>query len=160
MLPALLGLVMWLSMDVDATQDAVFFLILCGFNLVWSICFTDLWKQRSAEYSYKWGTLDLEEDLLQDPRPMFKGTYKPSKVTNKLEPHYANWKRVCFRYFVTLPCLLLTILVTVAIMLVMFGFQAYIRNLIEINKLPGLFEKKMFLWIISIINPIVFILIK
>jgi anoctamin-8 len=117
--------------------DSIYFLILSGFNLVWSICFTDLWKQKSAEYSYKWGTHDLKQDLLQDPRPMFKGEYKPSQVTNKLEPHYPEWKRTLFRYFVTFPCLCITIVITVATMLLMFEFQDFINYATEKNMLPS-----------------------
>lgn len=85
-IPGVLGAAMWLSKGKNEMHDSIFFLILCGFNLIWSICFNDLWKQKCAEYSYKWGTLDMKEDLLQDPRPMYKGVYKPSQVTNKLEP--------------------------------------------------------------------------
>ena len=136
-LPAMLGLVFWLNLNQNETHDAIFFLVLCLFNLVWSICFTDLWKQKCAEFSYKWGTLDLEENLLQDPRPLFKGVYKPSPVTNKLEPHYSEWKRVCFRFFVTLPCLIASIAVTVGIMLTVFSFQGYIANKVEAELLPG-----------------------
>ncbi len=72
----------------------------------------------------------MQEDLLQEPRPSFKGTYKPNKVTGKLEPTYSEWKRVCFRYFITLPCLFMTILFTIAIMLMFFSFQSFIRGLI------------------------------
>jgi hypothetical protein len=50
----------------------MFFLILSAFNLIWGACFNDLWKQRSAEYAYKWRTLDIEENYLQEPRPLFK----------------------------------------------------------------------------------------
>jgi anoctamin-8 len=85
-IPAVLGLIIWLSIGKNETHDSIYFLVICGFNLIWGICFNDLWKQKCAEFSYKWGTLDMKEDLLQDPRPMFKGSYKPSKVTNKLEP--------------------------------------------------------------------------
>jgi len=72
-IPALLGLAVWSTSGADATWDAAMFLVLSGFNLVWGLGFTDLWRQRCAEFAYKWGTLDMEEDLLQEPRPMFKG---------------------------------------------------------------------------------------
>ncbi len=50
----------------------MFFIILCGFNLIWGACFNALWKQRSAEYAFKWRTLDMEQNYLQEPRPLFK----------------------------------------------------------------------------------------
>jgi len=136
-IPALLGLVVWLNMGKCQYRDAILFLILCGFNLLWAVGFGDLWKQRSAEFCYKWQTLDMEEDLLTDPRPLFKGVYKPSRVTGKLEPHYPEWKRVCFRLFVTLPCLCLSIGVTVGIMLMIFRFQEFVSVNIKNEKLPG-----------------------
>ena len=122
------------------TRDSIFFLIICGFNVIWSICFNDLWKQKCAEYSYKWGTLDMEEDLLQDPRPNFHGPYKINKVTNKLEPHYPEWKRTLFKYFITLPCLFLTIAFTIATMLLMFSLQNFIAQSTKDESLPSLFE--------------------
>ena len=115
------------------------FIILCLFNLIWSIFFNDLWKQKCAELSYRWGTLDMEENLLQEPRPLFKGEYKPSEVTGKLEPHYPDWKRALFRYFVTFPCLIVTIFVTIAIMLFMFELQEFFQDACKNGHLPVLF---------------------
>lgn len=138
-IPALLGFIVWLNLNKNETHDAILFLVLCSFNLIWSIGFNQLWSQRCAEYSYKWGTLDMEEDLLQDPRPLFKGVYKPSKVTGKLEPHYPEWKRVLFRIFVTLPCLIASIFITIGVMIVIFNFQDFIANKIIDEKLPVFF---------------------
>lgn len=118
-------------------MDSIYFLIICGFNLIWSICFNALWKQKGAEYSYKWGTLDIKQDLLQDPRPMYKGVYKPSKVTNKLEPHYPEYKRVLFRYFVTLPFLCATIVFTVVTMILMFQLQDFFSYATANKMIPG-----------------------
>ena len=112
-------------------------MILCGFNLIWSICFTDLWKQKCAEYSYKWGTLDMKENLLQDPRPNFKGEYKINKVNNKLEPHFSEYKRALFRYFVTLPSLVGVFIATVLIMLKMFDLQNYFKEATQEGYIPG-----------------------
>ena len=136
-IPAFLGLAMWLSTGKNDIQESIFFVILCVFNLIWSIFFNDLWKQKCAEYSYKWGSLDMKDHLLQDPRPMFKGDYKPSKVTGKLEPHYPEYKRALFRYFVTLPCLLLTISATIGLMVLIFKVQNLFVYATEKNFLPG-----------------------
>jgi hypothetical protein len=106
-----------------------------------------LWSQKCAELSYKWGTLDMKEDLLQEPRPMFKGEYKISKVTNRLEPHYSDWKRALFRYFVTLPCLVLTIAFTIITMLIMFKVKDYFSMAIESNTLPGIIRNSKLNWI-------------
>ena len=62
---------------------------------------------------------------------------KISKVTNRIEPHYSDWKRALFRYFVTVPCLFISIAFTVMLMLFMFRFQEYVAGLIEAQKLPS-----------------------
>lgn len=98
-----------------------------------------MWKQKCAEFSYRWGTLDMEENLLKEPRYLFKGIYKPSKVTGKLEPHYPDWKRALFRYSVTLPCLVGTIIVTIGIMLFMFELQEFFEDACKNGTLPVLF---------------------
>ncbi len=139
-LPAVLGLAAWFNMGKDEFNDAILYFVLCCLNLLWAVGFGDLWKQRSAEFCYKWGTLDSEEDLLKDPRPLFKGPYKPSRVTGKLEPHYPEWKRICFRLFVTFPCLFMSICLTVAIMLLVFRFQDFVSMNIKNEKLPGRFN--------------------
>lgn len=68
---------------------------------------------------------------------MYKGPYKPSMVTNKLEPHYPDYKRALFRYFVTLPCLCATIVATVFIMIIMFQLQDFFSYATTYNLLPS-----------------------
>lgn len=144
-IPAILGLLFWIYSKKNEPLDAMFFLFLSAFNLIWGACFNKLWKQRSAEYAYKWGCLDIEQNYLQEPRPLFKGKNKISKVTNKLEPHYADWKRTIFRYFLTFPCLGLNIIATIILMLVMFKIQEYARYLTDIHFLPNPFGLTLFL---------------
>ena len=68
---------------------------------------------------------------------MYKGEYKPSIVTNKLEPHYPEYKRALFRYFVTLPFLCATVVFTVLIMIVMFQLQDFFSYATTNKMLPG-----------------------
>ncbi|CAF0827149.1 unnamed protein product [Brachionus calyciflorus] len=160
LIPAFLGLAMWLSMGKDEKWDSIFFLVLCSFNLIWSICFNDLWNQRCAELSYKWGTLDMKENLLQDPRPMFKGEYKLNKVNNKLEPHYPEYKRALFRYLITFPTLLAVTGLTIAIMLKMFDLQEFFNHattnklLPELMGLTNFIPKMIYANIISFLNSV------
>ena len=108
------------------------------FNLIWSIFFNDIWKQKCSEYSYKWGTLDTGEHLLiEEPRPNFKGNCQMSEVTKKLEPHYPEWKRKLFQYCVSLPCFLFNILFTLLLMILMFKVQNFFDYAIKNGYLPS-----------------------
>ena len=83
----------------------------------------------------------MKENLLQDPRPMFKGEYKINKVNNKLEPHYPEYKRAVFRYLVTLPTLGAVFFLTIAIMLKIFDLQEFFKYATENKIFPGKFFK-------------------
>lgn len=82
----------------------------------------------------------MKDDLLQEPRPMFKGEYKLNKVNNKIEPHYSDFKRTLFRYLVTFPTLVVVIFMTVVIMLKFFELQ----SLFEYATSNGIFPRKFF----------------
>ena len=51
--------------------EDVMFVIFALLNIIWSTLYLESWKRRSAEYAYKWGTLDKEDELLVEPRPLF-----------------------------------------------------------------------------------------
>lgn len=87
----------------------------------------------------------MQEKYLQEPRPLFKGEYRISKVTNRMEAHYSEWKRACFRYMLTLPMLILTIIITVILMLTMFQFQNYVTYLTDNSIVPRFFGLTLFL---------------
>ena len=102
----------------------------------------------------------METNLLQEPRALFKGEYKPSAVTGKLEPHYPDWKRAIYKYCLSLPCLIACVIVTVGIMLFMFETQDFFENACEKGTLPVLFgltnfiPKIFYANIISALNDI------
>jgi len=39
--------------------------------VIWSTVFIELWKRKEAEYAFKWGTLDSQDDLITEPRPEY-----------------------------------------------------------------------------------------
>ena len=47
------------------------FVIFSFVNVIWSTLYLEDWKRKSAEKAYHWGTLDREDDLLVEPRPLF-----------------------------------------------------------------------------------------
>ena len=42
------------------------------FNVLWATLFIIHWKRTSASLTYRWGTMDKKDDLLKDPRPLYK----------------------------------------------------------------------------------------
>ena len=55
----------------DQTKEDVAFVVLALLNVVWGSMWLEAWKRRSAELAYRWGTLDTQAELLNEPRPMF-----------------------------------------------------------------------------------------
>ncbi len=52
--------------------EDVGFVTFAFFNVVWATLYLESWKRRSAEISYQWGTIDQRDELLAEPRPLFK----------------------------------------------------------------------------------------
>ena len=50
--------------------DDYCFVVFGVINVVWATVYLEAWKRRSAEHAYKWGTLDCEDELLVEPRPL------------------------------------------------------------------------------------------
>lgn len=42
------------------------------FNVVWVTTYLQAWKRYSSELAFRWGTLDQRDDLLAEPRPLFR----------------------------------------------------------------------------------------
>lgn len=103
----------------------VFFTI---FNIIWASLFLETWKRKSAELAFHWGTLDQKHELLEDPRPMYRGPLQVSPVSGRLEPYYPDWKRNLFRYFVTVPIILLCMLCTFLIAFGIFELQEWVNE--------------------------------
>ncbi|XP_037079887.1 anoctamin-8-like [Pollicipes pollicipes] len=104
-LPSLVGIVYWGKSFRRETQaeDDLWFVLFAFFNVLWSTVYLESWKRRSAELAHKWGTLDTSDELIQEPRPLFKGELQVSEVTGKLELTYPWWRRNVRRYLVGWP---------------------------------------------------------
>lgn len=55
----------------QTTQD-VGYVLFSIFNVVWVTTYLQAWKRYSAELAFRWGTLDQRDDLLAEPRPLFR----------------------------------------------------------------------------------------
>ncbi|XP_047117535.1 anoctamin-8 [Schistocerca piceifrons] len=122
--PAVVGLIFWVCFcgHNQAVED-VGYVLFSFFNVLWASVYVETWKRYSAELAYRWGTLDQRDELLVEPRPLFSGTLEVSPVTGRLEPVYPAWKRNVFRYFVSMPIILLCLAVVFIIMIVTLQFQ-------------------------------------
>ncbi|GLG96978.1 Anoctamin [Gryllus bimaculatus] len=113
----------------QATED-VGYVLFSFFNVIWATVYVEAWKRYSAELAYRWGTLDQRDELLVEPRPLFTGTLEVSPVTGRLEPTYPPWKRTAFRYFVSLPIILLCLALVFVIMFFTLQLQEWWDHLI------------------------------
>lgn len=52
--------------------DDVAFILFALLNVIWSTIYMELWKRREAEQAYKWGTIDKQDDLITEPRPLYR----------------------------------------------------------------------------------------
>ncbi|PAV64665.1 hypothetical protein WR25_01917 [Diploscapter pachys] len=101
------------------------FVVFALFNCIWATCYLEHWKRKQAEFSFKWGTFDVEtESLLQDPRPGFRGDYlAPNPVSGRIEPFYPPWKHAMIRFGLTYPATFLCIVAMFLTMFLIFEIQ-------------------------------------
>ena len=52
-------------------MEDVAYVLFSIFNVIWATIYLEMWKRKSAELAYRWGTLDERHDLLVEPRPLF-----------------------------------------------------------------------------------------
>lgn len=53
-------------------MEDVAYVLFSIFNVIWATVYLEAWKRRGAELAYRWGTLDQRDDLLIEPRPLFR----------------------------------------------------------------------------------------
>ncbi|XP_065357896.1 uncharacterized protein wwk isoform X2 [Calliphora vicina] len=94
------------------------------FNVAWASLYLEAWKRYSVELAFRWGTLSTPPELLEPPRPLYKGPLVENNVTGRLEPKEAPaWKRRAFRYLVSFPIIGLCLCLVFVVMFVMLRFQ-------------------------------------
>lgn len=57
------------------TVEDVGYVLFSVFNVVWVTTYLQAWKRYSAELAFRWGTLDQRDDLLAEPRPLFRVSF-------------------------------------------------------------------------------------
>jgi len=107
------------------------FVIFSFFNVIWATLYLESWKRRSAELSYQWGTIDTKGEMLSEPRVQYQGDEQISEVTGKPEPHYPSWKRNVFRYCVTAPVILFSLLTVFFTGFLILELQQWVDSAIQ-----------------------------
>ncbi|KAH8410308.1 hypothetical protein KR009_011011 [Drosophila setifemur] len=94
------------------------------FNVAWASLYLEAWKRYSVELAFRWGTLSTPPELLEPPRPLYKGPLEENNVTGRLEPREAPaWQRRAFRYLVSFPIIGCCLCMVFAVMFLMLRFQ-------------------------------------
>ncbi|KAL0274144.1 UNVERIFIED_CONTAM: hypothetical protein PYX00_006638 [Menopon gallinae] len=123
--PMVLGL---LELLIPQTTTVFF----CVFNVLWVTLFLELWKRKSSELAYQWGTIGMTS--LDEPRPEFRGKMGVDEVTGRYQPKYPRWKTNVKMYCVSLPIVILCLVFAFCIMLISFMCETLV---IENRKAAG-----------------------
>ncbi|KAK6622610.1 hypothetical protein RUM43_008452 [Polyplax serrata] len=98
----------------------------CIFNVLWVTLFLELWKRKSGELAFKWGTLGIT--VLEEPRSGYHGKMGIDEVTGRYQPQYPKWKTNAKMYGVSLPVVFVCLVVSFFIMLLFFHLEVAISE--------------------------------
>ncbi|KAL1490361.1 hypothetical protein ABEB36_013072 [Hypothenemus hampei] len=141
--PAILGLC-----GTIFTETIPFFSV---FNVIWVTLFLELWKRKSNELAYKWGTIGMTS--LDEPRPEFRGIMGVDAVTGKVclqAPRYITYLRM---YLVSLPIVIVCMVLAYWLMLFSIWSEDYVK-LIEIEE-GGMISKDYLIMVPSTVYSII-----
>lgn len=116
--PALLGLFGYIF-----TETVPFF---CVFNVIWVTLFLELWKRKSNELAYKWGTIGMTS--LDEPRPGFRGVMGVDAVTGKVCPQSPRYITYLKMYLVSIPIVVFCMILAFYLMLLSIWAEDYIKQ--------------------------------
>ncbi|XP_055371221.1 anoctamin-10 isoform X2 [Condylostylus longicornis] len=81
----------------------------CGFYVLWTTVFSELWKRKCSGLAYRWGTIEMTS--LDRPRSAYYGDLKPDPITGKLTLQYpiayTYLQMYCISYPVVFVCVIL-----------------------------------------------------
>ncbi|XP_055687332.1 anoctamin-8 isoform X3 [Lutzomyia longipalpis] len=123
--PAVFGTLMWAGLyGRNQTAQDIGHVLFSLFNVAWASLYLEAWRRYSTELAFRWGTLSTPPELLEPPRPLYKGPLVESPVTGRLEPKEAPaWQRRAFRYLVSFPIIGLCLVLVFVVMFIMLRFQ-------------------------------------
>ncbi|KAJ8921105.1 hypothetical protein NQ315_015903 [Exocentrus adspersus] len=118
-IPVLLGVLQWLLLSVETLP---FF---CAINVVWVIVFLVMWKRRSNELAFEWGTIGMTS--MDEPRPNFRGAMGVDAITGKIQPQsprYMTYVKMLGSFAVVIVCMAGASVV----MFMSFWAEDYVKN--------------------------------
>ncbi|XP_055372049.1 anoctamin-8 [Condylostylus longicornis] len=123
--PAVFGTILWAGLyGRGQTIKDMGHVLFSLFNVAWASLYLEAWRRYSVELAFRWGTLSTPPEMLEPPRPLFKGPLVENCVTGRLEPKDAPiWKQRAFRYFVSFPIIGVCLLIVFIVMFLMLRFQ-------------------------------------
>ncbi|XP_065084243.1 anoctamin-8 isoform X2 [Ochlerotatus camptorhynchus] len=123
--PAVLGTILYVGLwGRGQTAQDIGHVIFSLFNVAWASLYLEAWRRYSVELAFRWGTLSTPPELLEPPRPLYKGPLEVSTVTGRLEPREAPaWQRRAFRYLVSFPIIGLCLVLVFVVMFLMLRLQ-------------------------------------
>ncbi|KAF5303166.1 hypothetical protein FQA39_LY10079 [Lamprigera yunnana] len=112
----------------------------CIFNVLWVTVFLELWRRRSNELAYRWGTIGMTS--LDEPRANFRGKLGIDEVSKKLQPQYPRWRTNFKMYCISFPIVILCLVLASFVMLLQFWIEDYLILLgtplaLQLLLLPG-----------------------
>ena len=119
-LPAILGLVVFVYQVRDMELDHWLCLPYSIVVMVWTCFLLVFWRQRSSALAFRWGVLDYE--IQETERPQYKGTRHVDPETLEVRKYYPTWRKV-LKYCISVPALFCVMTVMLGIMSSMFSTQ-------------------------------------
>ncbi|XP_040166039.1 anoctamin-8 isoform X5 [Anopheles arabiensis] len=139
--PAVLGTILYAGLwGRGQTAQDIGHVIFSLFNVAWASLYLEAWRRYSVELAFRWGTLSTPPELLEPPRPLYKGPLEESSVTGRLEPKEAPaWQRRAFRYLVSFPIIGLCLVLVFVVMFLMLRLQDWLDQHLPYSS-AGLWE--------------------
>uniref|UniRef100_A0A6A7FSV7 Anoctamin n=2 Tax=Hirondellea gigas TaxID=1518452 RepID=A0A6A7FSV7_9CRUS len=122
LVPAILGLAQ-MMLNIDSFSEYTFYAV---FNLIWVTVFLEVWKRHCCGLAYRWGTLERDTGAGEMVRRNHRGELRRNPVTNRLEPHYPQWKTRAKLYLVSVPSVGLCVMAALYLMMMAFWAEEHI----------------------------------
>ncbi|XP_017773591.1 PREDICTED: anoctamin-8 isoform X3 [Nicrophorus vespilloides] len=172
-IPAVVGFIFWYNNNditplipsslccngKHQTLEDLGYVLFSVFNIVWVTTYLQAFKRYSAELAFRWGTLDQRDDLLAEPRSLFRGPLQESPVTGRLEPWQPAWKRHVYRYCVTVPIIAVCLSAVFVVMIASLHVQDWWDNFVQSRGYPdwlGYLPKIMLAVVITLMDEAYF----
>ncbi|XP_037937704.1 anoctamin-8 [Teleopsis dalmanni] len=96
--------------------------VVCGFYVLWTTIFLELWKRKCAGYSYRWGNIEMSS--LDKPRTAYRGELKTDPITGKMILQYPIRYTYLQMYCISYPVVLLCVIAAAYFALYQFQIEA------------------------------------